>query len=269
MNKENKEMFKANCAKCAGLCCVALYCAKKDGFPKDKEAGIPCMYLQDNFTCEIHTDLENKQMKGCIGYDCFGAGQHVTQSIYSGKTWKETSMQAQEMFAVFSVVCQLYQIRFYLVETLSMLKKNILCEKIEELVDSNIAVCENDPQTILSFPLEGYRDAVNTIIKYACEIKQEKVQTRGKPFPKEFLGKSFKGKDMSHVDMNGKLLIGCDFSSCTCRGALFLGADTRDANFSNANLSEAYFLSQAQVNVARGNAKTKLPMHLYRPITWK
>lgn len=39
-------------------------------------------------------------MKGCIGYDCFGACQQVTQSIYSGETWQNTLEKANEIFDV-------------------------------------------------------------------------------------------------------------------------------------------------------------------------
>lgn len=49
----------------------------------------------------------------------------------------------------------------------------------------------------------------------------------------------------------------------------FLGADTRDTNFNNADLSEAVFLTQGQVNSAKGNCNTKLPYHLDYPSTWK
>ncbi|WP_341398813.1 GNAT family N-acetyltransferase [Clostridium cadaveris] len=45
-----------------------------DGFPENKKAGKPCKKLQDNYRCKIHHELEKCNMKGCIGYDCFGAG---------------------------------------------------------------------------------------------------------------------------------------------------------------------------------------------------
>lgn len=81
--------LKTNCSKCSGLCCVALFFSKMDGFPKDKKAGQPCNNLLDDFRCKIHTQLEDRNLKGCIGYDCFGAGQHVTQCIYQGKTYRD------------------------------------------------------------------------------------------------------------------------------------------------------------------------------------
>ena len=35
--------LKIDCSKCFGLCCVALFFSKCDGFPTDKGAGKPCL----------------------------------------------------------------------------------------------------------------------------------------------------------------------------------------------------------------------------------
>ncbi|SHH95733.1 Pentapeptide repeat-containing protein [Clostridium collagenovorans DSM 3089] len=55
----------------------------------------------------------------------------------------------------------------------------------------------------------------------------------------------------------------------TFDGTGFLGADTRETNFSNADLREAVFLTQGQINAAKGNRNTKLPQYLDYPVTWK
>jgi uncharacterized protein YjbI with pentapeptide repeats len=64
------------------------------------------------------------------------------------------------------------------------------------------------------------------------------------------------------------LLIASIFEGCSFNGANFLGADTRDTNFNSADLSDAVFLTQGQINSAKGNLVTKLPSNLSRPITW-
>ena len=38
--------LKIDCSKCFGLCCVALFFSKCDGFPTDKGAGKPCLNLK-------------------------------------------------------------------------------------------------------------------------------------------------------------------------------------------------------------------------------
>ena len=70
-----QENLKIQCHECHGLCCVALYFSKIDGFPEDKLAGNPCNHLLDNNQCHIYNSLKEMKMKGCMIYDCFGAGQ--------------------------------------------------------------------------------------------------------------------------------------------------------------------------------------------------
>ncbi|PAE31290.1 hypothetical protein CHI06_28705 [Bacillus sp. 7884-1] len=47
-----------------------------------------------------------------------------------------------------------------------------------------------------------------------------------------------------------------------------MGADFRDADISDANLTGCIFLTQAQVNAAKGNKHTKLPAALVTPAHW-
>ena len=53
------------------------------------------------------------------------------------------------------------------------------------------------------------------------------------------------------------------------RGSDLIGADFRDANVSGADLTGSIFLTQAQVNAAKGNMQTKLPASLRMPEHWK
>jgi len=52
-------------------------------------------------------------------------------------------------------------------------------------------------------------------------------------------------------------------------GVNFLGADLRDCNVKDADLTDALFLTQAQINAAIGNAATQLPPRLLRPSHWR
>ncbi|MEQ8198385.1 MAG: pentapeptide repeat-containing protein, partial [Clostridiaceae bacterium] len=57
-DKRNKEL-KADCRKCFGLCCIALYFSASEGFPTNKDAGKPCINLQSDFTCSVHKNLRS------------------------------------------------------------------------------------------------------------------------------------------------------------------------------------------------------------------
>ncbi|NEC17762.1 pentapeptide repeat-containing protein, partial [Streptomyces parvus] len=52
------------------------------------------------------------------------------------------------------------------------------------------------------------------------------------------------------------------------RDADLIGADMRDTNLCGADLRGALFLTQPQLNAARGDARTKVPPALERPAHW-
>ncbi|GAA3867039.1 hypothetical protein GCM10022381_08280 [Leifsonia kafniensis] len=51
-------------------------------------------------------------------------------------------------------------------------------------------------------------------------------------------------------------------------GADLLGADLRDARLAGADLSKALYLTQPQMNAARGDQHTRLPSDLEAPSHW-
>ena len=268
-NKRSLEKFKIDCSKCSGLCCTALFFSKIDGFPENKVAGKPCTKLKSDYYCKIHNELGKRNMKGCIGYDCFGAGQHVTQCIYKGKTWQTSQEHSQEIFDVFIIVFQLYQIRYFLEESILVISAKELWSDIQKLINENEAICNATPQSIINFDIESYRNRVNIILKQVSASIVKCFENSGNSKVADFLGRSFKKRDMSGLDLSMKLLIATNFDSCIFDGTIFLGADTRDTNFSNADLRESVFLTQGQINSAKGNRNTKLPKHLDYPVHWK
>src|SRR3954453_19758186 len=109
-----------DCAHCVGLCCVALPFRPSHGFAFAKDAGEPCRHLDDAFRCSIHTSLRESGMSGCTSYECFGAGQHVTQVVYAGATWRGSPDGGSEMFGVFAVVQRLHEMLVLLDQASSM-----------------------------------------------------------------------------------------------------------------------------------------------------
>jgi len=265
-NDEPWESMKSDCSKCSGLCCTALFFSKVDGFPKDKIAGKPCINLQKDYRCKIHSQLEQQKMRGCIGYDCFGAGQQVTEIIYKGKAWDELPNQSAEIFDVFTTLLQIYQIRYFLVEASLLTFTGELKRDIHKLIVENVQIANCSPEKILSIDMQEYRNNINALLKKVCKLLKKMLNS--KDCPKDFIGKNFKGNDMSGMDFRDKLLIAANLSDCIFNGAIFLGADTRDTNFSGADLRETIFLTQGQINSAKGNRKTKIPTHLDYPPTW-
>lgn len=258
-----EERLKINCEKCSGLCCVALYCMKIDGFPANKETGVPCQYLRPDFHCDIHAKLGSKNMRGCLAYDCFGAGQKVTQNLFPKVDWKNNPDHANEIFQVFQIIFQLHQMEWYLLEALSLTDDAHLKSDIKSFISENERLTSLPLDEILHLNIESYRLDVNKILKQlssmiSCNEKNGK----------DYLGQNFKHANLNHRDFSMALLIAADFEGCSLLGANFLGADMRDANIKNTDLSSSVFLTQMQINSAKGNANTKLPYRILRPISW-
>lgn len=258
--------LKIDCEKCSGLCCVALYCMKTDGFPANKEAGIPCKYLNSDFRCDIHSKLVSKNMRGCLAYDCFGAGQKVTQNIYPDIDWKSAPDKAKEIFHVFHTIFQLHQIEWYLLESLTLISDEHLKSEIKAFISENEQMTTQLPHDILNVDVEKYRLKVNQALKRMSDgityYKSDVNKT------KDFIGKDFKRTNLSGRDFSMSLMIAANLEGCNLCHANFLGADMRDTNIKNTDLSECVFLTQMQINSAKGNSYTKLPKNLSHPISW-
>jgi hypothetical protein len=76
--------FRADCSNCCGLCCVVSHMLVAQGFPVDKPAETPCVHLDRRNHCSIHSTRPMRGYEVCEGFDCFGAGQWVTQRLFGG-----------------------------------------------------------------------------------------------------------------------------------------------------------------------------------------
>ena len=118
----SKEL-KCNCENCFGLCCTALFFSACDGFPQNKDTGKPCINLKQDFTCSIHNTLLKKRLKGCISYECFGAGQKIAQKTFNKISWRKDPQSASKMFDTFLIIRQIHEMLWYLVQSYTLEKK--------------------------------------------------------------------------------------------------------------------------------------------------
>jgi hypothetical protein len=101
--------LKSDCANCDALCCMALAFDRSDMFAIDKPAGIACPNLQSDNKCKIHARLESEGFKGCINYDCAGAGQRVSQGLFAGRSWRDNAQTLSEMLEAFRGMRQVHE----------------------------------------------------------------------------------------------------------------------------------------------------------------
>ena len=88
---------QSDCSKCAALCCIAYPSDDMPGFAAEKGSGEPCPKLDSCGNCTIYPDRERLGFAGCIAYECFGAGQFVTQSILAVDDRSENPRTKQAM----------------------------------------------------------------------------------------------------------------------------------------------------------------------------
>ncbi|MDO6591091.1 hypothetical protein DS901_15715 [Loktanella sp. D2R18] len=80
--------LRPDCANCASLCCIAFEFEKSESFAIDKKSGEPCPNLNSCGRCSIYDEREEFGFSGCVGFNCYGAGQRVTQDLFEGQNWQ-------------------------------------------------------------------------------------------------------------------------------------------------------------------------------------
>uniref|UniRef100_A0AAU3I7B9 Pentapeptide repeat-containing protein n=1 Tax=Streptomyces sp. NBC_01393 TaxID=2903851 RepID=A0AAU3I7B9_9ACTN len=263
--------LRADCDRCFGLCCVALPFARSADFAIDKSAGEPCPNLRSDSRCGIHTRLRRTGFTGCTVYDCFGAGQHVSQVIFGGEDWRSGSeKRARRMFDVFPVVRHLHELLRYLGEALTLPAARPVHDDIRRLISATERLTRQSPEELAALDVGPHRQKAGELLLRASELMRasagggRKKDRRGA----DLMGARLKGADLRGVSLRGALLIAADLTGADLRGADLIGADLRDADLTDADLTGALFLTQPQLDAARGSAGTRLPESVGRPGHW-
>jgi len=259
----------SDCASCFGLCCVALPFAASSDFAVDKAGGTPCRNLLADFRCGIHTQLRERGFSGCTVYDCFGAGQKVSQVTFAGRDWRTAPDIARTMFDVFPVMRQLHELLWYIDEALRIGAASRLRDDLARLREETAALTEADASALVGLDVAGHRERVNVLLLETSEVARAAVPGRRRNHRgADLIGAKLSGKDLRGANLRGAWLIGADLRKADLRTADLIGADLRGADVRGADLSDALFLTQFQVNAARGDDRTRLPAVLSRPAHW-
>jgi uncharacterized protein YjbI with pentapeptide repeats len=261
--------LRADCENCFALCCVAPAFAASADFAIDKPAGHACPNLGSDFRCGIHTRLRQQGFPGCTVYDCFGAGQKVSQITFGGQDWRSAPRTARQMFEVFPIMRQLQELLWYLTEALTLQPARTLHSDLRRALDETERLTHTGPGSLMELDVAAHRQKVNALLLRTSELVRaeapgKKKDRRGA----DLIGAKLKGADLRGANLRGAYLIGADLRGADLRMADLIGADFRDADLSGADLTESIFLIQSQLNAAKGDAGTKLPPSLTRPTHW-
>lgn len=271
--------YRSECERCFGLCCVSLSYVKSADFAVTKDAGTPCPHLRPDFLCGIHNRLREVGFRGCVGYECFGAGQQVSQVTFAEKDWREHPELAPDMFRVFPIMQQLYEMLAYLWEALEREETKPIHERLRQALEETEAFTRLESKSIASLDVQGHRTAIKEWLLQASAFVRAAARPLGNIIGSkaaaverrrgDLIGARLAGADLRGAELRGALLIAADLHGADMRGADVLGADFRDADLRRVKLTGSLYLTQAQVNSAVGDETTALPSWLAVPDHWR
>jgi hypothetical protein len=245
---------------------VPAFAASAD-FAIDKPATTPCPNLATDFRCTIHERLRPAGFVGCTVYDCFGAGQRITQHTFGGRTWRESPDIAHDMYEAFPIMRELHELLWYLAEAVRL--------RLDGDLPTRLADAEARINEITGYDVDRLRDLdraalwgeVNELLRSASREVRAGVGS-GRSWKRDQIGAKLRRADLRGAELRGAYLIGADLTGADLRWADLIGADLRAAELAGADLSSALFLTGPQVASARGDRETRLPAHLPRPAHW-
>lgn len=266
--------LRADCANCYALCCTAFGFEKSADFAVDKPPGSPCRNLAPDFSCTIHAALRPRGFPGCITFDCFGAGQTVSSGFYPGRNWRTHPGSAQEMFRAFSSVRDLHEMLWYLAEAANRTFDPDTAAQAETLRTGIGTAIAGGPAALAELDLPVLQSTVrDLLIGVSEEVRAGYFADGGKPVGDlgpyaDLAGRDLRTAVLCGADLRGACLIAADLRGTDLSGTDLLGADLRGARIKGSDLSRALYLTQPQVNSARGDQATLLPPDLSPPADW-
>jgi uncharacterized protein YjbI with pentapeptide repeats len=262
--------LRAECGACFGLCCVALHLTRSADFALDKPAGEPCVNLGEDFRCGIHGQLRQRGFAGCTVFDCLGAGQKVSQITFGGTSWRQDPGVARRMFATFPVMRQLHELLWYLTEALALPAAQPIHAELRAAVDDTDKLTRADAETIVNLDVAALRAEINALLVRASELARAEVRgSKRNHRGANLTGARLRGADLRGANLRGAFLIAADLRNADLRSADVTGADLRDADLRGADLTGTLFLTQTQIDAAKGDAATRLSAALRRPAHWR
>jgi hypothetical protein len=241
---------------------VLLPFAAEAGFGVDKPSGTPCRNLLPDDRCGIHDTLRRDGWSGCTVFDCFGAGHQDSQVTYAGVSWREQD-NLGEMAAVLSVMRQLHEMLVHLGEV-DRRSPDPATRPVRKEVEHLTAA---EPEPLLLLDVDDLHRRVGELLADASDRVRRRWPAAEDRTSADLAGRRLSG-DLRGWTFRGAVLIAADLRRADLDDVDLLGADLRDADVRGCDLSSALFLTQPQVNAARGDAGTTLPAGLSRPGHW-
>jgi len=201
-------------------------------------------------------------------YDCFGAGQKVSQVTFSGQDWRTSPRTAQQMFEVFPIMRDLHELLWYLSEARTLGAAGSLYGELSRALEVTERLAAQGPDALLELDVAAHRRDVNNLLLAASELVRAGVRHKKDHRGDDLIGADLRDADLRGASLRGAYLIGADLRGADLRGSDVIGADFRGADLRGADLTETIFLIQSQIDGAKGDSGTRLPQSFTRPAHW-
>ena len=289
LDDATRRRLTADCSQCVALCCVGPGFTASADFAITKPAGRPCPNLRQDFGCGIHDRLRRNGFAGCTTYDCFGAGQRVTQHLFPGQDWRDPQV-APALFDALTVLRQLHELLWYLAEAQERCPDDALSAELRASRGGIETLAAQPAAGLRGLDVAPHRHGVGVLLARTSALvrlggaapggeDRAGADRAGGDLAGADLagadlagadraGAALRGADLRAAGLRGAVLIGADLRGADLRQADLLGADLRAADLRGADLREALFLLQSQLESATGDEATRVPGRLVRPAHW-
>lgn len=237
--------------------------------------------LADDFGCSIHDRLRDVGYPGCTTYDCFGAGQHVVQHTFNGSDWRGAPESAAQVFRVFEVMRALHELLWHLLEARDLVatphggspsaggERDDLGPAVRRAIEQTEELTMASAERLERFDLDGHRAATVPLLRRVSELTRAVVPgSRADHRGADLVNADLRGADLAGADLRGALLLGADLRGADLHLTDLTGADLRAADVRGTDLRTVLFATQPQVDAARGDERTLLPVALAAPSHW-
>lgn len=261
------------------LVCAVSHCTfqLRKASQSTKRRGILASTCNQTFAVVFTIAYGNGGFKGCIAFDCFGAGQKVSQASFGGHDWRKVPESSEQMFKVFLIMRQLHELLWYLTEALTLQPARSIHGALRSMLGETERLTHLSPDSLMELDVAVRRADVNALLLKTSELVRAEARSghnahsgRQKTFGRgaNLIAADLRKIDLRGANLRGACLIAADLRGTDLSGADFIGADFRDADLRGADLTKSIFLTQAQVAAAKGDTSTKLPSQLTRPKHW-
>ncbi|MEG2984967.1 MAG: pentapeptide repeat-containing protein, partial [Peptostreptococcaceae bacterium] len=171
------------------------------------------------------------------------------------------------------VMRQLHEMLWYLNQAVSLKESNSIHGKIRFMIEETEKLTYLDAKSLIDLDIAAHQDKVNELIFETSEMVRSKVwnKVKSQKIPRGLycMGADLSKFNLKGANLRGALLIATNLRNVDLSKADLIGADLRDADLRGANLSDCIFITQSQINSAKGDSNTKLPKVLNRPFYWE